>query len=197
MKFILCMLFSAAWFPPVQASTEVPEAFPASRYDQMMARSPFALATPVAPPTAPGFAANLYVTGLAKVDGRDFVSISSRDLQTKLSILSGDPAGDGISLVSVQWSDELGKSKVTLRKGAETAVIGFDEMAIKSALVPNIAAPPQPGPVTGRPQVIPQIPRPLQQTVNSPIPQPTPFLGQPAPGQTDTRRRIRIINSRP
>ena len=177
------------------ASKDFPPAWPVSRYEKMMARSPFALATAVAPPAAPGFAANLYVTGLAKLDSRDFVSISSRDLQTKFSLLSGETSADGITVISVQWSDDVGKSKVTVRKGSETAVIGFDEMAMKNP-GPGGPAPQQPPQFPQRPAVIPQIPRPVQQTFTQP--QTTPYIAQPPGGQTqDSRRRIRIINSKP
>jgi hypothetical protein len=100
----------------------------------MSGHSPFAPATPVAPsaPPGPSFAANWFVTGIARIDDKDFVSIQARDLSTQFSLLGHDPhPGNEVSLVEVQWSPVIGKSTVTLRKGAEIASLEFNEATIR------------------------------------------------------------------
>ena len=123
--------------PPV-----LPEAYPAERYEKLIENSPFAVGTPQEPPAAPdapGFATNLYVMGVAQLrdtEGkeRDFVTIKSRADQSTFSLSSGAvPNPDGIELGAVEWSQRVGKSKVTIRKGTETAVLEFDQAALQAA----------------------------------------------------------------
>ncbi len=203
----------------------IPEPFPADRYAAMVAQSPFALATPVAPPpTVPerGFAADWYVTGLARYEDKDFVSIKSRDLATSFS-LYGTEESNGVALVGVEWSTERGKSTVTVRKGGEVARLEFNQAELQAA-----APPAQPMPVPGggaqprqqtnqqtnRPVVTPlqqpvPITNPVMQPPRTAIPRPTgvPVVNQPLtmPGGVnpsgaatdaggDSRRRIRVIN---
>ena len=172
-----------------------------TRYEKMVRKSPFAPAT-AAPTTAPtpGFAANLYVTGMAKMGDRDFVSIASRDQSTRFSLFTGDTNSQDIQLVSVQWSDAIGKSKVTVKKGNEFGVLEYDQ-----ALIQKAAAMQPPPPIPGAPQIpgLAQPPRPV--VIPRPNPaaqqafQPQPFQpnvnpsgnGQP---QIPTRRRSIIRN---
>jgi hypothetical protein len=118
----------------------VPQDFPANHYAKLIQRSPFAPATPDAPDAeaTPDFAANLYVSGLAKVGKQDCVFIASRNQQEKYALFSGEPGPNGLSLVSISWSDDLGKSRVKIRKGSQEATIQFDEAVMKSA--PPVAA---------------------------------------------------------
>ena len=107
-------------------------AFPSSRYEAVRAHSPFALATAEAPPVAPeaSFAANWFVSGIARIGDDNFVTIKSRDLSTPaFSLFSGDKkkTEDEVSVASVNWSETLGKSTVILRKGTETAKLEFNE----------------------------------------------------------------------
>jgi len=102
----------------------------------MSGHSPFALATPAAPaaPAGPSFAANWFVTGIARIDDKDFVSVQARDLSTQFSLLGHDPhPGNQVSLVEVQWSPEIGKSTVMLRKGTEIARLEFNEATVRGA----------------------------------------------------------------
>ena len=216
-------------------SVVLPAAHPASRYDTMLERSPFALATPVVappPPVASEFS-QWYVSGLGRWEDKDFVSIKSRDLGTNFSLYGNEPHSEnGVQLVSVEWSNERGKSTVTIKKGSE-----FGKLEFNQAEVATPAAAPQPGnrpgmppqrpggvqpggnapvtnmPVTGggiaqprpggpgaplnQPRVA--IPRPT----NAPIPAPPTTISPtnagavPAPGNSDNRRRIRVINPKP
>lgn len=119
----------SAW----SGDSAIPSAAPAERYAGMSRHSPFALATPAAPtaPAGPSFAANWFVTGIARIDDQDFVSIQARDLSTQFSLLGHEPhPGNEVSLVEVQWSPVIGKSTVTLRKGTEIARLEFNEAAV-------------------------------------------------------------------
>lgn len=180
----------------------IPAPFPSERYAAMVAQSPFALATPVAPPPAAperGFAADWYVTGLARYADKDFVSIKSRDLATSFS-LYGTEESNGVTLVGVEWSNERGKSTVTVKKGGETARLEFNQAELQATAAPVPAAAPGQPPVPGRPitpggsgQQVPPRPvvTPLQQQVpitnpvmqppRAAIPRPTgaPVISQP------------------
>jgi hypothetical protein len=99
----------------------------------MIRKSPFAVATAAAPGPAPtpSFAANLYLSGLAKIGDREYASISTRDQTGKISLFVGDTASDGLQLVNVQWADAIGKSKVTVKKGSEFAVLEYDQAILQ------------------------------------------------------------------
>lgn len=59
----------------------LPTPFPEARYRQMSQKSPFAVATATTTTAAPtpGFAAQLYVDGIARIADTDYVAIKSRD----------------------------------------------------------------------------------------------------------------------
>jgi hypothetical protein len=134
---LVCMLapFSALATPP-GASQPLPTPFPEMRYRQMSARSPFAVPASTAPVTAttPDFAAQLYVDGVAHFGQTDYVAIKSRDLSKPLVefVSVGNTTYDGIKVERVTWSDNLGKSTVDVRKGAEKATLVFDQAAVAS-----------------------------------------------------------------
>lgn len=123
------------------SSEATPQPVPLDRYDTLISRSPFAPATaPVAPPKeAPSFAKDYYLTGLAVVDGKAFASFSSRDAQTRFSLLEGD-SYEGMTFSGVEWQEGVGRSRVTLMKGATSAEVTFDEAAMQA---PPLPTPPQ------------------------------------------------------
>lgn len=130
----------------VSRAADLPEAVALARYQAMIEKSPFAPATPPPPPVQveaaqPSFAETLYVTGVAKLGDTDFVTISSRDQQNRFSLTPGQKNSDGIELASVEWTAEPGKTKVTLKKGTEFGVIGFDEAATHRGEGGETAAP--------------------------------------------------------
>jgi hypothetical protein len=199
-------------------TADIPTSPPISRYAQMLDKSPFALATPLAPPepTTQPWAASLYVAGVAKIGDKDLVTIRSRnDQQTIYSLMTGEEK-DGVSIVSVQWADQVGKSKVKVKKGAEAAMLEFDQATVQKsvpvpAFTPNMGrgAIALPQPQMAAPATLPQPPQP----VVAPNPQPNaPFgwqPGSPAPktaqpphslgAETGTGYggRRRVIPSRP
>ena len=131
------------------AEDAVPAAFDKSRYESLRMKSPFAVASAtVAPVTQASFAANWYVTSVARIDDANFATIKSRDTITQFS-LYGDEAVDGVTLASVNWSDAIGKSTVVLRKGTETARLEFNEAQLRSPSPATAAA--SPAPAGGQP----------------------------------------------
>jgi len=124
----------------------IPYAQPNARYQKMMEVCPFAIATPVAPAAEPqaGFAGNWFVSGIARLDGEDFVTIKARDLSTEFSLFGHDAnSQNGVQLASVEWSDKIGKSIVIIKKGTETAKLEFNEAEMQAApkATPTAAGP--------------------------------------------------------
>jgi len=115
---------------------ELPTATPLDRYQPMLDQSPFALATQAATPPpvtdVAGFSKDLILTGIARLSEGEFVSIATRD-QTQHFALSTGESYNGITVASVAWSDAVGKTKVTIKKGSEYGVIGFDEALLAAA----------------------------------------------------------------
>ena len=112
----------------------LPTPYPAARYGPMSARSPFAVASAPAASTAaptPGFAANLYIDGVAQVDQTNYVVIKSRDPDKPAIFLAvGESAPDGMKVERIRWSDDTGKSTVDVTKNGERATLAFDEAQI-------------------------------------------------------------------
>jgi hypothetical protein len=205
MKMPPLLLFSAllasrAWC----VEQAIPAALPAERYAALSEKSPFALATPAAPMVTPqaSFAANWFVSGIARVGDTDFVTIKARDLSTQFSLFGHEPnAANGVSVASVNWEDTVGKSTVILQKGTEIATLAFNEADLRgpqSAAQPpplgaNLAGGiPVPQPIGMPPQPM-GIPRPGNPPVVMP-PQATRQLPAAPPNPNEVHRRIRIIN---
>jgi len=127
--------WGAAPAAPQPEAGALPTPYPETRYQLMSGRSPFAVATSTATaaPT-PGFAAQLYVDGVAHALGTDFVAIKSRD-QDKPEVYFlevGESSKDGMKVERVAWSDQMGKSTVDVSKGGERATLEFDEATVHS-----------------------------------------------------------------
>jgi hypothetical protein len=181
MKSTLLFLAAAsAVFPAIAGESPIPSSFPPERYETMIAKSPFALATPPAPvvdaPPEKNFADGWFVSGLAQLDGKDFVTIKSRDLGVQFSLFGSDPK-DGVTLQKVEWSPAIGKSTVTIAKDGQTAKLEFNQAELQStAAAPAMPAAMPPGairpPGVNNGAIRPAIPRPSQ-----PIVQPQQYGG--------------------
>ena len=175
-------------------AADTPVAFPASRYEKILAKSPFALATPPAPVVqGPKFTDNLKVRGVARIGGKHMVTVMNRETAQSFPLFDGEPSADGIMLVSVDWNSELYKSKVVVRKGSEDGVLEWDTQASQAVQVappnpgvpgaPGVARPPgvQPGmPATRLPAGTAQVPRPGQPNFPQ-VPRPNPTIQPGAP----------------
>ncbi|OAI42216.1 hypothetical protein AYO41_04610 [Verrucomicrobia bacterium SCGC AG-212-E04] len=166
----------------------IPSAHPLSRYEKTLSRSPFALPTSNAPAAAPaqkqpGWSDDLYIAGVMTIGEKNVVTISQRGDSQRFMLASGEESNQGISVINVQWSEQMGQTRVTVKKGSEFAVLLFDQSALASARSsvpaprPNNPASPQGTFIA--PGTNPARPAPPRQP-NAPPSLPNPG-GQPAP----------------
>ena len=142
-----------------RADDVLPPRFNFNRYSAMLDHSPFAIATAVALPSAtPDFAKDLYVANAARSSEGDMVTIASSSDQNFKKYLSTKQPLDGYSIASIEWSDRVGATKVTISKDGKFASITFNE-ALLSQPAPN--APPVPAPPTAVAPAVPFVPSPL------------------------------------
>jgi hypothetical protein len=122
-----------------QAEEVLPPQFNFDRYSKMVDQSPFAIATAVAAPAAtPDFAKDLYIANAARSPDGDMVTLaSSSDHNFKKYLTTKEPV-DGYSLASIEWSDKVGETKVTIGKDGNFATITFNQ-ALLSQTAPNAA----------------------------------------------------------
>ena len=133
MSILVLMLVASA----VRAD-DIPKRFNFDRYQVMLDRSPFAVASAVAPPAAMSdFAKDLYVANAAKSPDGDMVTIaSSSDKNFKEYLTTKEPV-DGYSVSSIEWSDKVGATKVTISKDGKFATLTFNQ-ALLSQPAPNV-----------------------------------------------------------
>jgi hypothetical protein len=172
---------------------DLPKPFSFARYQPMMDRSPFSVATAVAPADTPNFAKDLYVANAAHSKEGDLVTIaSSTDRNFKKYLTTTMPV-DGYGISNIEWSDKVGATKVTIAKDGQSATIGFNEALLKQPA----GGGQNPGPAQAVPPVKPQdgkdgnaaaqaaqaaapiVPGAQQQSVTKPMP--VPVLPTPAP----------------
>jgi len=163
---------------------DVPKAYTFARYQGMMDRSPFAVATAVAAPAAtPNFAKDLYIANAAHSKDGDFVTIaSSADKSFKKYLTTAKPE-DGYAITSIEWSEKMGATKVTISKDGQTATLAFNEALLKTTVAAGQMPPQQmpqqqfqAQPIVPQPNALPPIQNNvIQQQRPAPIPQlPTP-----------------------
>jgi hypothetical protein len=169
----------------VLLADDVPKAYTFARYQGMMDRSPFAVATAVAAPAAtPNFAKDLYVANAAHSKDGDFVTIASSADKSFKKYLTTSKPDDGYAITNIEWSEKLGATKVSISKDGQTATLAFNEALLKSTAaasqMPQQQMPQQqiqaPPPIVPQPNaVVQQPPNVIQQQRPAPIPQlPTP-----------------------
>ena len=173
-----------AGFPlGIVLAQDIPKSFEIARYQGMLDRSPFAVATAVAAPAAtPNFAKDLYVANAARSKDGDLVTIaSSADKNFKKYLNSKEPS-DGYSITNIEWSEKVGATKVTIAKDGQTATLTFNEALLRQPL----ASGQQPQQPTAQAQPIVPPPNPTgqqqqQQQPNVQKPMPVPSLPTPPP----------------
>jgi hypothetical protein len=174
-----------------------------SRYEPMLKHSPFAVATSAAPVgTAPDFAKDLYVANAARSREGDLVTIaSSSDKDFKKYLTTKGPV-EGFSISTIDWSDRVGATKVTIAKDGQFATLTFNEALLSQPIQnPQAQVQPQPQPFVPQPGVpqrpptaqfpvppqkmAPPIPTPrphvrgvIRRNVQPPVPRPTPTEGE-------------------
>src|SRR5437764_4239400 len=169
------------------ADDDVPKPFTFARYQAMMDRSPFAVATAVAAPAAtPNFAKDLFIANAAHSKDGDFVTIASSADKNFKKYLSTNAPEDGYTITNIEWSDKVGATKVTISKDGQTATLGFNEALLKQSVATNQPQMPQqvvqPQPIVPPPTaVVPQQPNFQQQNIQQQRPAPIPQLPTPPP----------------
>lgn len=157
------------------AKDDLPKMEKFARYEPMVKRSPFAIATAGAPiPAAPDFAKDLYIANAAHSTDGDYVTLASTTDKNLKEYLNTKETIHGYSISNIQWSDQVGETKVTISKDGQFATLTFNE-ALLGQPIQNpapVVPQPQPGvgsarPANGNPQVpiqrampVPQIPTP-------------------------------------
>ncbi len=122
----------------------LPSHFNFNRYSAMVDHSPFAIATAVALPAAtPDFAKDLYVANAARSPDGDIVTVASTSDQKFKKYLTTTEPMDGYDLVSIEWSDRVGATKVTISKDGKFATLTFNEALLAQRGSPT--APTAPG----------------------------------------------------
>ena len=153
-----------------QADDVLPPRFNFDRYAAMINHSPFAIATAIALPSAtPDFARDLYVANAARSPDGDMVTIASSSDQNFKKYVSTKEPVDGYSIASIEWSDRVGATKVTISKDGKFATITFNE-ALLSQPPPN--APLVPNPPTAAVPAVPTLPSPSVPSVPRQVPRP-------------------------
>ena len=124
---------------------DLPTKFNFDRYKGMLDHSPFAVATAVVAPAAtPNFAKDLYVANAAKSTDGDMVTIASMtDKDFKKYLTTKTPA-DGYAIASIEWSEKVGETKVTISKDGQYATLTFNqsELSRPAPMRPGAVPPP-------------------------------------------------------
>jgi hypothetical protein len=150
----------------------------------MLQRSPFAVATAGGPlPNTPDFAKNLYVANAAHSTEGDFVTLASTTDKNIKEYLSTKETVHGYSVSNIQWSDQVGETKVTITKDGQFATLTFNEALLSQSIqnpVAQFQQPPQQG-IPGRPVGNPQLPNQRNPQLPSQRPMPVPQIPTPPP----------------
>ena len=134
MKIILFIIISVM---PVIALADdpLPKRPDFNRYQAMLARSPFAIATVAVPSATPDFAKDLYVANAARSADGGFVTIAAAtDRNLKEYLSTKGPNEHGFAISDIQWSDQIGQTKVTITKDGKYATLTFNQALLSQAL---------------------------------------------------------------
>src|SRR5437867_8522174 len=107
-----------------------------NRYQAMLNRSPFAIATVAVPTSTPDFAKDLYIANAAHLVDGDLVTIASATDKSFKEYLSTKGPEHGFAISDIQWSDKVGQTKVTIIKDGKYATLTFNQ-ALLSQLAQN------------------------------------------------------------
>jgi hypothetical protein len=162
------------------AEDVLPPQYNFDRYSKMMDQSPFAIASAVAAPAAtPDFAKDLYIANAARSQDGDLVTLASTADHNFKKYLSTKEPMDGYSIASIEWSDKVGQTKVTISKDGNFATLTFNQAllsqtspggAVAARALPAPAMPvPNPAgvPNAHAPKLPPNVPPELQQLIPS------------------------------
>ena len=179
-SIMLAAIIAIAGAISSQAADVLPPQYNFDRYAKMMDQSPFAVASAVAAPAAtPDFAKDLYIANAARSQDGDLVTLASTTDHNFKKYLSTKEPVDGYSIASIEWSDKVGQTKVTISKDGNFATLTFNQALLSQAspggagaarALPAPAMPiPNPAglPNTHAPKLPPNVPPELQQLIPS------------------------------
>jgi hypothetical protein len=156
----LISIFAVFGVIPGEADDVLPPRFNFDRYSAMVKGSPFAIATAVALPAAPpNFAKDLYVANAAHSPEGDMVTIASSSDQNFKKYLSTREPVEGYGIASIEWSERVGATKVTISKDGNFATLGFNQALLSQKAPPNARSAPGQARQGARPLVPPSGPR--------------------------------------
>jgi len=150
-----------------------------NRYQAMLTRSPFAIATVAVPSATPDFAKDLYVANAARSADGGFVTIASAtDKNLKEYLSTKGPNEHNFAISDIQWSDQIGQTKVTISKDGKYATLAFNQALLSQPgqnpnqpqpplFPPGMSQPPQP---YIKPAPIPSLPPAYLQSRQTPQP---------------------------
>ena len=164
MKYPATLIFILALLGAIHSQAEevLPPQFNFDRYSKMVDHSPFAVATELAAPAATSdFAKDLYIANAARSPDGDIVTLASTSDHNFKKYLTTKESVDGYTIASIEWSDKVGATKVTISKDENFATLTFNQ-ALLSQSAPNagLASKPLPPPVPAMPNPITNVPNP-------------------------------------
>jgi len=186
-KHLLLPFFTFLLGSSLSAADDVPKPAAFARYEPMMIRSPFAVATAAAPPVVvSNFAKDLFIANAARLPDQGVVTLTSvTDKSMKEYLTTKGPNARGYSISNIEWSDRVGATKVTIAKDGQFATLTFNQALLNQPLAANPPPPPQQQPpqqppLPGQPAGA-AIPLPSNANPNVIKPAPIPTLPTPPP----------------
>jgi hypothetical protein len=126
-----------------RADDILPPRFDFDRYARTADHAPFAVATAVALPEATAdFAKDLYVANAAHSSEGDMATIMSSSDQNFKKYLNTKEPVDGYSIASIEWSEKVGETKVTIGKDGKFATLTFNQALLSQQAPPDAPAAP-------------------------------------------------------
>jgi len=177
-----------------QADDALPKRSDFNRYQAMLNRSPFAIATAPVAGAGPDFAKDLYVANAARSPDGELVTIASASDKNFKKYLTTKMPVDGYAITNIEWSDRVGATKVTITKDGKYASLTFNQALLSQPL--QNPAPAPANPVAQAPAaVVPGISPPQNYIKPAPIPSLPP--PQPiSPPATQNRPHVRGVIQR-
>jgi len=172
----------------------IPARVPPERYQTLWERSPFEI--PVAAESSPvtGIRAEWLLTSLSRSGGKPFAILVSKGTGESVVIRQGEEGAHGFTLVDAVIAQDFKNSRATVRRGAESAELQFQEQELATLVsaAPQAQAAPAPSPPGTNPGVRPnqsRFPPPPAVRPTAPgIPSAAPNPSTPQPPRRIIRR---------
>ncbi len=120
--------------------------WPASRYEALWTKSPFAVATPETGPDSPDYS----LWGIAQIDGISYASVTNKQ-NSEHYLLATDKPDHGLTLVSIKRGADTSGTVAVVQKDGQLITLKLEQApppmagANASSGMPLPNSPPQPG----------------------------------------------------